>query len=1601
MSVSVETPQDKDPPTMPGSVPECVTNNPDQYDPTALAGMLKLTSRLDASNNSINEAEEVNDQEVDDQSVLAFIDELSMEKYDADEESDYDVDTEMDRHQDVDEVFEEIKESISRNLERKDSSVSHLSLSSSNSEGQVVKISDNFTSIPYGIQPRATYEHGKKSSDIMGVSYNGRMRQFIILDAKGVIAWKRDAVDARVTQALTYPKYEYRLITHLVYARKHNCYFALAKDFSLKVMNRDFVETCSVSADLSSVLFMLFNPVRDELITGGVGGTKVWHFHQVAAKAFRELKPLANFRLTLRYELPNLGGSWVKRVDLDYNLDHLYCCSDTDLHAYDMQGKLLFKFSQAHAMTITGCQYSVACKVLVTASVDSEVKVWSLRGGLVHTFRGHSRAVTHLLIHPDTSTIAITSSLDGTVRMWSLDTMDALYSLVVSSDGVLWMGLTDDNLLYISTARNISIWSLNYFFQFWSLARNELSNLSLVGCKGKTTRIVALGEDSSLRLFARSNQKNMSTVLPPPSISPLQKVLSVCYSREFSVVFMLVNPQEIWVYTTRTDPACRIAVWNIHEIQYVYIMNRSRSEQDGGQGVRPSSSSSILHGGQSRHRATESGVGNEAITNCRCLCDLNASAMMWTDEGFCCPVRHSYLLLGMEDGRILFMDPVVKGQKYMEFKASKDAIEDMRHDPGHDSLITLCLLKELMQIQIWSLPDLALVHEVYCAPDIAHYARINMTFLTGHKSGCVNDYTLTPAEDAGMYKAKAVPEFSEAVDIYKRPEHNEAIIALDACQTMKIFCSCSDEGAIKIWDEFRVLLTEITLDSTLSAACFLNDSGDMVVGFKKHMFFIDHTKVCPFLTPPETEPETFDQESFVYEDPAVMYEGAMGNPDPITLSNYLVPYELEFSKDFLEGKLQLDPMKAKKDEESEEESEFSMAPTEIYFSPPDTPKPLSTLDLTLGSEVSKYDLVKHMEKTLQILIERATTPVYRRERTPRQRRQSTARDSAGKKRKHRRSKITMAVSDEETDKEDETRGITPFEFPAFGSSPGPSPSPSTPPTPATPLSASSAEDSEDEGNVQDTSGQRARSAVTQEQKLQALIKARVDEIMPPPPRNDPWSKMVKVFVSKTVLKKEVKQEVDALKFSPKSKINLGDMKVDIKSLLKEKRHVLKVKEADHSHVKSEQTESVREKPKRQIQKKKAAITRKMPKRGQKGVDSVPGKLEQTEVKDIQEKLSQGFSHGRVGESDSGMDGEFISVSQRGMYLTETEVSEVEEERDVTARMLSDPGKISLKRRPASSFIDRQDYVQDSRLSKARPHTAANDHFTTELELIVDLPHSVNDLQAAFNAAMLKYQRISGSPLSPDKLYRNDGVTFDENWQDRAIERHMLLRMQKELRQYNAAQKRHLLEQRQRERQTSLFGHSDCRLNTGTAPRPGSSAYAVQQLERANTTMPLRSATAASSLIPQRPRPQTAHFGALKRQQQPKQSDRSDLAVETPFRFRLSPMPPTALSRAWSERKDTPDSQRKVDPQMLDPRNPHAIRPKSSRSIPSKCSRYILVSRPKDQNQPPIPSPMEEQLLFERFPNIGMKTLNTFDGTIIRQRKPTYGIEYSPFAPQMH
>ena len=46
---------------------------------------------------------------------------------------------------------------------------------------------------------------------------------------------------------------------------------------------------------------------------------------------------------------------------------------------------------------------------------------------------------------------------------------------------------------------------------------------------------------------------------------------------------------------------------------------------------------------------------------------------------------------------------------------------------------------------------------------------------------------------------------------------------------------------------YKFLMTEVMLEESLSAACFLNDLRDLLVGFKNHIFYIDHAKCKWFI----------------------------------------------------------------------------------------------------------------------------------------------------------------------------------------------------------------------------------------------------------------------------------------------------------------------------------------------------------------------------------------------------------------------------------------------------------------------------------------------------------------------------------------------------------------------------------------------------------------------------------------------------------------------------------------------------------------------------------------------------------------------------------
>ncbi|XP_069141314.1 uncharacterized protein [Argopecten irradians] len=296
---------------------------------------------------------------------------------------------------------------------------------------------------------------------------------------------------------------------------------------------------------------------------------------------------------------------------------------------------------------------------------------------------------------------------------------------------------------------------------------------------------------------------------------------------------------------------------------------------------------------------------------------------------------------------------------------------------------------------------------------------------------------------------------------------------------------------------------------------------------------------------------------------------------------------------------------------------------------------------------------------------------------------------------------------------------------------------------------------------------------------------------------------------------------------------------------------------------------------------------------------------------------------------------------------------------------------------------------------------------TQLQLVIAIPDDINDLQNAFDDAFDRYQGMPGTPatLTKDKLYKNDSTNFEGNWQERAIERHMLLRMQKELRCKSAAQKRQAWESQRGGAKRMMSNREviiDNSSGDGLQQQSGSltdrpdtyTVAAKRELERLSSLgtyspgPPRYSPVPPKTVVPQRP-----HTAFVPLPGPPSVVNKSELKTEKPFRFAISKNAPPSVKP--SPRRSVVDFN--VEPKMIDPRNPsRTYRPVTSRSIPSKCSRYMLVSRPKERTNFPLPSPIEEQLLADRFPNLGMQVYRHHSDIALRSKKVSYCIEYTPY-----
>ena len=752
-------------------------------------------------------------------------------------------------------------------------------------ETEIADQYQGYISIPYGPQVIREYAHPAKHFDFQGVIHNSKTHDYVILDSRGISTWHAMTPSSRaVKRVMEFEAYKFNTLRCIVYSRFHNLYFGLTKDFSIKVYNLNFHEIYHTDGD-GSVYRLLYNNKRNELITICRGKVKCWKY------VICEMQPA----LVLHREFKIDESLLLSSAEFDEELQRIYVLSDCNIYCYSMEGQLHFHL-KGHSMAyFCVCAFSREANLLIAGSIDGQLSIYNPTGGLVTTLLNHSKIITAISIHLKDRNMFLSASMDGTVRVFSLQMLDEIYSINVYPEGILFMRTHASDLLYVASRKGVRLYDLNYSFKFWSTARAPVRRMNTTHpVPGNRQYVVVVTTDYCIRLYSKQTSQRRSTVLPPPEIAIGQDVISIAFDRQGRAMYILFEPLQVWIYSTRTDPATRVATWDLYTSirNDFYHGGRHLRRQQQQQQQQYSACDDETKFGSSRRSRKKA---EDNITCCSLVTirrEVFQTEQASSDDDY---LNFGLLLCGLSNGEVLFLDPCQSGCVVRSFKAhpTSPVIEmdvDYHHNhPHHQThLLTILGTVDGLLVRLWDVGTFRCFYQVFLHPNYTQLNYKKLRLVVGLSTGHIQTEAITKENG----DVEAVPA-SHLSSPGKMREHDGSVLSVDISDSMAVFCSSGADHFVRVWNYNKELLSEIKLDDTLKYAIFLTKPERILVSFKSHLFVIPHDVVLKkdsYHGDEEDATDSSGDESVIFEDPFVKGEKLNKAGTSIDLATYLVPY---------------------------------------------------------------------------------------------------------------------------------------------------------------------------------------------------------------------------------------------------------------------------------------------------------------------------------------------------------------------------------------------------------------------------------------------------------------------------------------------------------------------------------------------------------------------------------------------------------------------------------------------------------------------------------------------------------------------------------------
>jgi WD40 repeat protein len=364
-----------------------------------------------------------------------------------------------------------------------------------------------------------------------GTDYKVRFHYYISWDVKQVLLWKHDfQTFGSKPQIVNQVKFSNQpnYVCAIVHVTKMKVFLAAALDMSFKIFDRQLNLLESIHHEERAILQLEYDSNRDIIFSSGATGISAW-------KLYRNLSLDKSHVMEKLYTFEGCE-TWVTHMIYEPNFNRIYALKERSAQVLSLTKQaVITTLENVHDAPINAICWYERNQFYITGCSRGEIKCWTSnfnyrkasadnsassafnyntsahqnplgddalddnnnatnqahhsgasaagkKFALLHVFKGHTKAVTSIKLHP-VSGLAISTSLDGFVKILNLEALNELF--VIQCDaGIINMRLLNLSAnscacLFAFDDATLRLWKITSVVEFFAVTSAHIDSFQI------------------------------------------------------------------------------------------------------------------------------------------------------------------------------------------------------------------------------------------------------------------------------------------------------------------------------------------------------------------------------------------------------------------------------------------------------------------------------------------------------------------------------------------------------------------------------------------------------------------------------------------------------------------------------------------------------------------------------------------------------------------------------------------------------------------------------------------------------------------------------------------------------------------------------------------------------------------------------------------------------------------------------------------------------------------------------------------------------------------------------------------------------------------